>query len=73
MITSPLYIFLALLILTYGAGSYENTNYLREREELRPCTKSHMIHVQNHIWFTYKITYDSRDFPRDLKSWIRVM
>ena len=47
------------------AGSYENANFLREREsffvykiiydshtkihEQKPHTKSHMIHVQNHI------------------------
>ena len=69
-------------------GSYENTNYLREREELRRCTKSHMIrvkkiiynsrtklstksymiYVQNHIRFTYKITYDSCYFAHDFKS-----
>ena len=50
------------------ADSYENANYLRERGERLRCTKSHMIHVQksyiiqvqNHIRFTYRITYDSR-------------
>ena len=44
------------------AGSYENANNLRKQEKLFRYTKSYMIHknVQNHIWYTYKITYDSR-------------
>ena len=46
-----------------GSGSNENANNLREYENGRPCTKSNMIHVQNHIWLRncvhqYKIIYD---------------
>ena len=45
------------------SGSNENANNLREYENGRSCTKSYMIHVQNHIWLRecvhqYKIIYD---------------
>ena len=49
--------------LYIGSNLNENAYNLREYENGRPCTKSYMIYVQNHIWLRecacqYKIIYD---------------
>ena len=47
-----IYIYIYIYI---EAGSYENTNCLREHEELWRCTKSYMIHTQKSRTKSYMI------------------
>ena len=43
-------IFYNFIIILQEAGSYENANFLRERDELFRCTKSYMIHIQKSMY-----------------------